>query len=360
MKTLRTFDAGDMEDVAIGGAVLGTGGGGDPYIGKLMAQAAIRRNGPVRLVAVADLEDDALVVPVCMMGAPTVMAEKLPQGDELRRAFDALETRMARKVDAVVCIEAGGLNSTTPFVVAAATGLPLVDGDGMGRAFPELQMVTFTMFGVSSTPMVLCDDKGNSLVLDTIDNRWTERLARAATIEMGGAALLAAYPMSGEIAKQSMVRGTLGLCARIGEILREVRAAHGDPVAALRELLAADALFHGRVADIERRTVGGFARGRARLNGLDECRGQVLHLEFQNEFLIAERDGEVLVTTPDLITAVDAETGAPITADGLRYGQRLAILAWPCDPIWRSEAGLDLVGPRYFGYEHDYVPLRDA
>lgn len=194
----------------------------------------------------------------------------------------------------------------------------------------------------------------------TTDNRWTERLARAATIEMGGSALLAAYPMSGEVAKKSTVRGTLGLCARIGETLREVRGAHGDPVAALCELLAADALFHGRVADVERRTVGGFARGRARLNGLDACRDQVLHLDFQNEFLIAERDGEVLVTTPDFITAVDAETGAPITADGLRYGQRLAILAWPCDPIWRSQAGLDLVGPRYFGYERDYVPLRDG
>ena len=94
------------------------------------------------------------------------------------------------------------------------------------------------------------------------------------------------------------------------------------------------------------------------LNGLDDRRDQVMHLDFQNEFLIAERDGEVLVTTPDLITAVDAETGAPVTADGLRYGQRLMILGWPCDPIWRSGEGIDLVGPRYFKYERDYVPFR--
>ena len=356
MKTIRTFDVEDMEDVAVGGAILGTGGGGDPYIGKLMAQAAIRKHGPVRLVDTADLADDALVVPVCMMGAPTVMAEKLPQGDELMRAFDALETRMGRKVDAVICIEAGGLNSTTPFVVAAATGLPLVDGDGMGRAFPELQMVTFTMFGVSSTPMVLCDDKGNSLVLETVSNQWTERLARAATVEMGGSALLSAYPMSGEIAKKAMVRGTLSLCAEIGATLRRAHREHTDPVAALCALLGADQLFHGRIADIERRTVGGFARGRARLNGQGEDKDRVMHLDFQNEFLIAERDGEVLVTTPDLITAVDAETGAPVTADSLRYGQRLAILAWPCDPIWRSPEGIDLVGPRYFKYDRDYLP----
>ena len=50
-----------------------------------------------------------------------------------------------QKVSAILCIEAGGLNSTIPFVAAAKLGLPIVDGDAMGRAFPELQMVSFTL-----------------------------------------------------------------------------------------------------------------------------------------------------------------------------------------------------------------------
>jgi len=69
-------------------------------------------------------------------------------------AFRQLEKVLGRKIDAVLCGEAGGINSTTPFVVAAASGLPLVDGDGMGRAYPELQMETFTLHGVSATPML--------------------------------------------------------------------------------------------------------------------------------------------------------------------------------------------------------------
>ncbi len=201
----------------------------------------------------------------------------------------------------MLCGEAGGINSTTPFVVAAATGRPLVDGDGMGRAYPELQMVTFTMHGVSATPMVLCDDKGNSLVLDTIDNAWTERLARAATVEMGGSALLAFYAMDGATAKKAVVRGTLSLCAKLGRALRETRAAHGEPVAAVASMLGAGIVFHGRIRDVERRTVGGFARGTAQFEGVEEWAGHTFSLEFQNEFLIAYRDGEVLVTTPDLI-----------------------------------------------------------
>jgi DUF917 family protein len=357
MTIIRTIDVDDMEDIAIGGAMLGTGGGGDPYVGKLMAQQAIRAHGPVRLMDVMDLDDDALVVPVCMMGAPTVMTEKLPQGDELMNAFRALEKVMGRKVDAVLCGEAGGVNSTTPFVVAAAAGLPLIDGDGMGRAYPELQMVTFTLHGVSATPMVLCDDKGNSLVLETVSNAWTERLARAATIEMGGSALLAFYPMNGRTAKKAVVAGTLSLCAKVGETLRAARAAHEDPVAAMKTLLGAKELFHGRIMDIERRTEGGFARGKATFAGVDTYKGHELRLDFQNEFLIAERDSEVLATTPDLIAVVEADSGAPVTTDSLKYGQRLITLAWPCNPMWRTPGGIDLVGPRYFKYDRDYVPL---
>ena len=357
MEILRTIYAPDLEDIAIGGAILGTGGGGDPYVGKLMAQEAIKKHGPVRLVDVSEMADDALIVPVCMMGAPTVMTEKLPQGDELMTAFRALERLLGRRIDAVLCGEAGGVNSTTPFVVAAASGLPLIDGDGMGRAYPELQMVTFTMHGVTATPMVLCDDKGNSLVLDTVSNAWTERLARAATVEMGGSALLAFYSMSGAVAKQAVVRGTLSLCAQLGRTLREARAGHGDPVEAVAELLDAKVIFHGRVGDIERRTVGGFARGKALFEGAEEWKGHSFGLQFQNEFLMAERDGKILVTTPDLITCLDAESGNPVTADSLRYGLRLKVLAFASNPQWRTPAGLALIGPRYFGYDVDYAPF---
>ena len=47
---------------------------------------------------------------------------------------------------------------------------------------------------------------------------------------------------------------------------------------------------------------------------------------------MAERDGDILVTTPDLITVLDAESGLPVTADALRYGLRLKALAMPSQP----------------------------
>jgi DUF917 family protein len=354
---MQSFDAGDIHDLAVGAAVLGTGGGGDPYIGKLMAMQAMRKHGPVKVIGVDELADDALIVPACMMGAPTVMIEKLPQGEEIVNAFRALEAFLGRRIDAVLCGEAGGLNSTVPFIVAAETGLPLVDGDGMGRAFPELQMVTFTLHGVRATPMTMADDKGNSLLLETIDNRWTERLARTATIEMGGASLIAFYAMDGATAKKAIIRGTLSQAREIGRAIREAREQKRNPIHSVRDLLGAYELFTGKIVDVDRRTVGGFARGEALLEGVDGSRGHSYSIKFQNEFLVAHEDNRVIASTPDLITLLDSENGEPITTESLRFGFRVAALGIPCNAQWRSTQGLELVGPKYFGYEIDYVPL---
>ncbi|SMG52709.1 MULTISPECIES: DUF917 domain-containing protein [Alphaproteobacteria] len=350
----------DLEAIAIGGAFLGTGGGGDPYIGKLMAQSVMAEKGPVTVISPDEVADDWLCVPVCMMGAPTVMVEKLPNGSEAASALAQLESFLGRKADALVCIEAGGLNSTIPFAVASATGLPLIDGDGMGRAFPELQMVSFTMHGIAATPMVLADDKGNSSVINAISNLWTERLARCQTVEMGGAALVALYPMSGAQVKQGILRHTISLIREIGETIAGERWAHRNPTEALVSRLKGRRLFAGRVVDIDRRTVGGFARGRATFKGMDAYEGQSFQVDFQNEFLVCRNgEGRLLATTPDLICALDADGGLPVTTEQLRYGLAVTVIGLPCDSQWRTPHGLELVGPHYFGYQHDYIAFEE-
>jgi uncharacterized protein len=356
---LRRVGEQQLEDLAVGAAVLGTGGGGNPYIGKLLAKRAIREYGEVELVSVDEVDDDAFVVPSAMMGAPTVMIEKLPRGDEIVRAFEALRDFVGRPVTHTVSIEAGGLNSTTPFAVAAQLRIPLVDADGMGRAFPEIQMVTPTMYGVSATPMSIADDKGNAAIIQTVDNRWTERLARSITIDMGCSSMIALYAMDGRTVKEALVPGTISLAEELGRLIRETRAAHGDAVSAVVERLGGFHVFTGKIADVARRTETGFARGDARIEGTGDYAGSILEVRFQNEHLVALRDGEIVVSVPDLIVVLDAETGEPITTEELRYGFRVTVIATPCDRRWRTDAGLELAGPRYFGYEIDYVPVEE-
>ncbi len=356
---MRLVHEEDLDDIARGAAVLGTGGGGNPYIGKLLAQRAIRDHGPVKLVAADEVPDDALIIQSAMMGAPTVMVEKIPAGGEVVEAFETIQAYLGRKITHTTSAEAGGLNSTIPFVVAARTGIPMVDADGMGRAFPELQMIIPSMEGVSATPMAISDEKGNSVVLNTVDNRWTERLARSATIDMGCSALIALYAMTGRQLKDSMVLGTLTLAQELGALIREMRSKHGNAIEALVQRMNGALLFQGRVTDVRRRTEAGFARGVATIEGLGEYSGSHLTIQFQNEHLVAIRDQKVVASVPDLIIMLDTETAEPVTTEDVRYGYRVSMIAAPCDPRWRTPRGLDVVGPRYFGYDFDYAPFEE-
>lgn len=356
---MRQISAPDLDAIALGAAVLGTGGGGDPYIGKLMAQGALTRHGAATMIDPAELADDDLVVPTAMMGAPTVMLEKIPRGDELVTAFKALEAYLGKPVRATMSAEAGGLNSMMPFAVAAELGIPLVDADMMGRAFPELQMCTPTLYGVTSTPMAIADEKGNHAVINTVGNKWTETFARSLTVDMGCSAMIALYPMTGRQVKDTCVLGTISVLERIGQTITAAQREHRDPIEAVRAATDGFVIWRGKVADIARRTETGFARGEAAIAGLGEFEGQTLRVSFQNEFLVAQTHDRVLATTPDLITMLDAETGEPITTESLRYGFRVAVLAMPGDHRWRTPDGLEVVGPGYFGYDIPFVPVEE-
>ncbi|MGH3753646.1 MAG: DUF917 domain-containing protein [Pseudonocardiaceae bacterium] len=318
--TVRHVGEGQLDDLAVGAAVLGTGGGGNPYLGALLTKQVIREHRPVELVTVDEVPDDALVVATAGMGAPTVGIEKLPRGDEHVRALQALQSYLGRPITHTVSIEAGGSNSTVPLRVGATLRIPVVDADGMGRAFPEIQMVTATLYGVSATPMALADEKGNTAIIDTVDNHWSEQL---------------------------------------GRLIRQTRAAHGDPIAAILRRLGGYRLFDGKISDVGRRTETGFAKGEARIAGTGPDTGSALAIRFQNEHLVAVRDGQVAASVPDLIIVLDAETGGPITTEELRYGLRVTVIAAPCDFRWRTSQGLALVGPRAFGYDLDYIPVEE-
>ncbi len=347
----------DLDYIAIGAAVLGAGGGGDPYVGKLMAKQAIKKHGNVKLIDADEVSDDDLIIPSAMMGAPAVMLEKLPNGKEPEFAFRSLETHLGKKASAVLPIEAGGLNSCIPIYTAACLGLPLVDADGMGRAFPELPMTTFSVGGISSTPMVLCDEKGNKILLETINNDWSEILARTATVAMGLSSMIAIYCMNGKELKKYSVKGTISFARKIGQRLVEANKAKSDPIEGLLEVSGGFRLFEGKITDVRRDLTSGFIRGKVTMEGIERYKGSSFDLDFQNENLVGCVDGEPVALTPDLITVLDKEKGFPITTENLKYGQRTTVIGIPCDPFWRTEAGLAQVGPGYFKYNYDYSPI---
>lgn len=354
---MRLLDESGLDDLAVGSAVLGAGGGGDPYIGQVLARQAIREYGPVTIVGVDEVPDDALAVMSFLHGAPGVMVEKLPSSRALAGAVIALQQRIGRKVTHLISIEAGGLNSVTPIGVAARLGLPLIDGDGMGRAFPSVAMVTPTLYGIPAAPMTQVDERGSVVTTDDPSNHTVEHFARAVSVAMGCASACAAFPMSGQQVKRAVISGTLTLAQQIGKTIREARAEQRDPIAALLEQRGGKQLFGGKVMSVDRRTEGGWTQGEVEIEGLDGDAGSTMTLRLQNENLVAWRDGEIVATVPDLIIALDADTGEPITTEGLRYGFRVAVVGMPCDERWTTPAGLEITGPRAYGFDFDYHPV---
>lgn len=350
----------DLPLIAIGAGILGTGGGGNPYIGQLRARQALSQWGPVTVMAPEEIPEDARVVCVGGIGAPTVGIEKV-RDLQSYHALRAIEEFTGEKATALISNEIGGSNSVEVMIAAAKAGLPIVDADGMGRAFPEFQMKTFFVYGVPCCPMAIADEKGNSLIIrETITPAWAERLARAATIQMGCVACYAVAPMSAEQVRTTAVPNTLTLARDLGLAVEQARTGGNDLLEAILEACPGNVLFSGKVVDLDRRTTGGFARGAVTIDGLDDFAGGRMVIDFQNENLIATVDGETVCTVPDLICAVATDGGEPVTTELMRYGLRVTILGFPAPDLWTTPQGLAEAGPRHFGYDTDYIPLKVA
>jgi DUF917 family protein len=354
----------DLADLAVGAAFLGTGGGGDPYIGRQMVQRCLDEGLTVELVDPETLDDDALVIPTAMMGAPTVLVEKVPSGMEAINSLKRLERRLGRRASHTMPIEVGGINSTIPLLVGARLGLPVVDADGMGRAFPELQMETFGVYGVSGCPMAVTNEWGDCALIEACDNKMMERLSRGVAIRMGGAAYIAEYAMTGAEVRRTAIPRTLSLAVQVGRVLRQAREDHGSPIAALLSFLPqtlysfGTVIYSGKITDLQRETRNGFSMGRARIDGFSPWSG-VMEIEIQNENLIARVDGKVRAIVPDLICIMDSETAEPITTENLRYGQRVTVLAVSVPEIMRTPEALAVFGPSCFGLSEPYVKIEE-
>src|SRR5438876_1682327 len=226
----RLLDPDSLRAQSRGCAILGAGGGGDAHVTLLQALQATEDFGPVPLVDLDELPDDALIMPCCGIGATTVILEKFENGDEGERLREQLQFMTGRQVAALMPIEIGGGNALLPITWAARMGLPVVDADGIGRAFPEVPQVTMHLAGISASPAVMTDERGNLVLFQTISGHWMERLERAAAVEFGGAASSTEFSMTVAQARGATVRDSVSLAIRIGET---IGAAEGSPVDAL-------------------------------------------------------------------------------------------------------------------------------
>lgn len=358
MTKSREITWDDLGSLAIGCGILGTGGGGDPYIALLNVQALWRQGCRFQLIDPFDLDDDDLAAEAAFMGAPLVSQERLVSPEFCARSVRAMERHMGRPFTAVMSGEIGGANGVIPLMVAGVMDLPIVDADTMGRAFPEMQMSSFVIGGVSMCPMTMSDIRDNEVVItETADPVWVERISRVICTGMGSTASTCCAARTGRDIKDHGITGTVTQAINLGRAVRQANADHADPVAAVLAAERGVALFSGKIVDVARRTTAGFLRGEVAIDGLDGDAVSRFTVDFQNEWLVGRRDGELLVTVPDLICILDSESGESIGTDAIRYGQRVTVVSLPPPAVLTEPAGLAVVGPHAFGYDVEYSPL---
>jgi uncharacterized protein len=326
----RLLGPDDIAAIALGCAVFGAGGGGNVETGSWAARHALEVHGDVPLVSLRDLEGEDLVLPMHAIGAPTVSQELLPSGREPRLIRAEVERALGRPVRALMPGEIGGANGVRSVGWAADLGLPLLDADGM----------------------VL----GNVTAIRPVEGMWAERLARAVCVASGSTAVMTSYVMTAAQASGSVIEGSMSRAIEIGQLLLR----KDTTIAGLCQSLRARQLVSGKITELDRSDVGGFVRGSVVITGAGPDNGRLIRLEFQNENLIALEDGVAVATVPDLIVVLDSETAHALGTDGLRYGQRVAVIAWPSDPLWRTEAGLSKAGPAAFGYHLAFRPIEES
>lgn len=352
---IRELTKQDFEAMALGVWVLGTGGGGDPYMKLLNMQQLMDEGHKVTLLDPMYLDDEDFVGVLSSIGAPLVGQERLADPDFAAKPFRMMEEFTGKKFRAVMPVEIGGANGMHPFLVSAVNGIPVVDADAMGRAYPEGQMTSFAIGRLKMFPVSIADIRDNEVILTRAESwKWTEKIARSIINEFGAAGTICDAPRTGAEVKKHGIKYTVSKAIRLGEVILNARAAHEDPVEAVIKEADGMLLFKGKIIDVNRKTSGGFLRGIAVIEGIDQDKGKRFTLHFQNEFSVGYIEDKPVVMTPDLICVLDSVSGAGLGSDTIRFGQRISIVILPAPSVFLSKFGLESVGPRAFGFDLDY------
>ena len=143
----------------------------------------------------------------------------------------------------------------------------------------------------------------------------------------------------------------------IGVAVREARSCGADPVQAA--VIAGDGytLFKGEVRKADWRIEEGFTLGEVLIAGKADDLGHRYRIWYKNEHIVSWYDDEPDVTAPDLICVLDPKTGEAITNPNGREGMDVAVIGYPAQAMWRSPKGLEIFGPRHFGYDLPYRPI---
>ena len=363
---MRTLNRDDLLNILYGAAILGTGGGGSLTEGIELIDEALAAGKTFRLASFDDLAPEDLIGTPYGCGAISPLTEaerkkyaRLPEAQEnfYILCMKQMEAYMGKELKAVISTELGGHNTATALYCGAMADKLIVDGDPAGRSVPGLQHSTYYLHNVPMCPISVMNKFGEGAVVTSVfDDERAEDLVRALAVVSQNIVAVMDHVNTAEVLKNAVIRGAISQSEAIGKAFLTAKAQGGDFVSAVTEAGKGKPMFRGVVTKSTYETRDGFTFGDTEIRGAGEYAGHTLRVWYQNENIISWLDGEIFVTVPDLICLFDLDEKMPQLNPYAREGENVAVIALPAPNEWTTQRGLEIFGPRFFGYDVDYTP----
>lgn len=323
------FGITDFYYVAAGAAVFGSGGGGS-YTDAVAVLGELSRT-PFTPVPVQSYPGGVNACVLAMMGSPDA-GQSLHLQDIKGAIYNtvlALENATAAQYSWAAPVELGALNSLIPLIAGTMDQeLTVVDGDGCGRAVPQLVNTTYSGAApLLVSPCVLGNQAtdpalAQSTVLNVSTTAQAETLARGVvTADFGSIAGFAAWSSlaSNQFALSgNYIEGTLSQAWLLGQYLLDSAsppsaadvAAYIGSISGRATSVIASGLY---ITSVSQTTAGGFDTGIVRLDnapaGQPSTATYYLYNTNESLLLYSSAASAPLAVAPDSICYYSESTG---------------------------------------------------
>ena len=342
----------------------------DPSIS--LIKEAIKSGKKFKMISVDDFPDDGIVVAVQGIGGggpwEYVIERTNSQGldvlSESKRnnlVVDILSEFLGKEVTAIIRSEAAEATATA-LLVAAERNIPILDAGITGRAVPEVQQSIPWISGIASIPTAIVTPWGDEIIIKhAIDEYRVEDISRAIAVASAGDAVITMTPMNGKQIKYAALKNNLSDAIKFGRVTREAVETNSDPIDALLNASSGYKLFQGLVTKSDEKGDRGFNWIDVEISGTDDFSGKTYKVFVKNENIIGWLDGEIDAMSPDYIYNLDPTTGRSIMSNAgigsYPIGQEVVLIGLPSADQWRSDMGIELMGPKHFGFDFDFIPI---
>ncbi len=226
------YNISDFQYIAAGAAILASGGGGS-YRDAVSVLAELANSGWSGAVQVKDYDGATNCCVLALMGSPDV-ADNLTLADiecSITNTINLYQGATGETLGCVIAVEIGAINSIVPLIAALLSNNAIqwvVNGDGAGRAVPELPQTTYSGSAtLAASPCALANDAGEvatvqSATLTAATAAQIETLAGGIVSAFGSFSGIALWPSTasnGYALTGSYIAGTLAQVWALGQYL---------------------------------------------------------------------------------------------------------------------------------------------